>query len=104
MYVIENCVMCVLGVLYIALMEKVFSDHIPISCKRKLSSLRPVDVDKIKKGSGAVVSKGDYEAKALVNLQRHYEVQEIVAMSSTLFHNTALVLHKRRKESKSWFL
>jgi len=95
----------VLGIIYIALMEKVFSDHIPLSCKKKLSSLRPFDVDKItsfKEKEPGMISKGDYEAKALLNLHNHYKIQEIIAMSSTMYHNTALVVHKRRKESESW--
>ena len=83
-------------------MEKVFNDSIPPTCKRKLSSLQQADVEKVDsfrdKPPNAMI-KGDVEAKALINLRRHYGIEEIIAMSWTMYHNSALRLHKWKKES-----
>ena len=101
------------GVLYTALMEKVFKDVIPESCKKKLTHLQLSDMEKMeslrkeKWTSGANREPGtpgankEPEVKALFNLSRHYGTEELAGMSWTRYHNSALLLHRIKRACKS---
>lgn len=101
LWVCDNC-RSVAGILYTALMEKVFGHQIPVLCKKKLTNLRQFDVTKMNSFKGKSpggYSKVDPDSKSLLNLHRHYSMDEIVAMSWTMYLNSPVVLHRQMKES-----
>ncbi len=83
-------------------MEAVFDHHIPVSCKKKLANLHQADVTKMVSFKGKPAggfNKTDTDSKPLWNLHRHYSMDEIVAMSWTMYFNSPVVLHKQMQES-----
>lgn len=76
------------------LMENVFTRAIPYNTKRKLKTLHESDVNLMAKHGDNVQNKDLY------SLYRHYQQQEVLAMSWTLYHNAALHVHRYEKHSK----
>lgn len=83
------------------MMEGVFKDIIPQSCKKKLMQLQQLDLEGIAKSRQEKYSvHREQEAKALYNLGHHYGTEEIQALSWTFHYNAALCVHNREKESE----
>ena len=103
---IESGNVCVIhcpGLLYTALMEKIFNDRIPYNCKRKLKQLLPSELDSVadyRQQERQFLQTRDPEARTLLNLSKFYGTDEVAAMSWTLHHNAALSLHRSEKASK----
>ena len=82
--------------MYRLLYEAVLGDRIPPVCHSKLNKIREREV--------AQIDKVDSIDHPLYLLDRHYSPESILAMGSSTYHNAALEVHKKERESEFIFI
>lgn len=81
------------------LMEKVFKQHVPFNCRRRLSHLQESDINTIVKYTPGQERHNQSDPRVYSTLGR-YGVDLVRAMSWTLHHNAALSLHRWEKDGE----
>lgn len=81
------------------LVESVFKQHVPFQCKKKLYHLQESDINSIVKyGSGH--ERNDTKDTRVFSTLGRFGLDVVIAMSWTMHHNAALILHRWEKDGE----